>query len=222
MRSARRAPTAIAAAALLAGVAACSPSAPGEGQPTVTGDDTSERFTSGTVSAEFSTAFDEQESALRISSDVRNDGDEPVVVLNLLPTSARAALTPDDVSADTVLVGTDGGVVQVSQRYFQPSGQGDAPGTPLVAGTQVAPGESLHHEVTVSSPVTAWAPPYPSSEWSRDGLGDARQWQFCLGVVHGAPSDDPEFVTVPVGHHDQEVLCGQPEDIPDGLEFVEP
>ncbi|GAA4282472.1 hypothetical protein GCM10022261_00030 [Brevibacterium daeguense] len=214
---------AAAAVAILA-TAGCSPASPQEVDPTVnpTASEPSNSQAPRDISAHFSSSFDPGTSTLRVTYDVHNTGTEAVVALNQLPAEARASLTPSDVSGDTVLVSTEDGVVQVAQRYFQPSGQGDAPGTPLVAGTLIAPGGTMRHQVTVASPVSAWAPPYPSGEWSRDGITRASQWQFCVGVVHGAPSDNPDFVTVPVGHYDQELLCSEPEQIPEGLVFTEP
>jgi hypothetical protein len=215
---------ALVAVAVLGAVAGCSPDSSEEVDTTVnaTPSGPGSSQASRDISADFSSSFDPETSTLRVTYEVHNAGTEAVVALNQLPTGARTSLTPNDVSADTVLVSTQDGVVQVAQRYFQPSGQGDAPGTPLVAGTLIAPGETLRHEVTVASPVTVWAPPYPSDEWTRDGLVGASQWQFCLGVVHGVQTDTPDFVTVPVGHYDQQLLCSEPDQIPEGLVFDEP
>ncbi|GAA2011649.1 hypothetical protein [Brevibacterium samyangense] len=152
---------------------------------------------------------------------VTNDGPDTVIVVDRLPpVPTLEQITADSVDPNHVIVGVVDGRARISKQVFGAASSGGSAGTPKVGGTRVSAGETHSGRVELAPEITITAPGYGGAGYTAEGIDDATELEFCLGVVPNYGDSTDPLVAVPIGHVDQQLLCSDPVPIPSTVTFV--
>lgn len=149
--------------------------------------------------------------AITISYSVTNEGGEPVIVVNGIPTSDTTNLPSPDENAVYITLRPNR-VLEVSRRSFDQDLTADTQPY-LLLGTELAAGNTLREGFQLTAPLETYQPGEPAKTL-KDGYWESIV--FCVGVVSPSRLDaDLQSNTTPdkpVVHHGitQNVLCTEP------------
>lgn len=158
--------------------------------------------------------------ALVISYEIRNDGAEPVLVLNQVPVQDAPAGSRREISPDAVYVTRrGGGLVEVAKRTFdQPDGV-DLYAPFLLDATVVDPGAVLGEDLTVPLPLEGRSL-HSGADGGLDELPDrVERVVFCIGVIPTGGRDfgaGGEVISTNHGLDGQRLLCSDEVALPEG------
>ena len=168
--------------------------------------------------ATFSPSLIVHDSEVWVSWDLTNYGDEPLLVVNRLPTPSGSGFTPDRV----YVFGQEDGRVQLSQRVFPwpDSDRVSFAQAPQAGVLRLLPGETTSGDAAVPLPLERAHPFGQDVGFGPIGLPDpAEEVVFCLGVI--PPPFEPALgmdregavTTIDHGnesHEAQYLFCSEP------------
>ena len=168
--------------------------------------------------ASFSSEVTAGDTEVAVSYHLTNDGDEPLLVVDRLPTPSGSDFT----TAQVYVSGQDDGRVLLSQRVFPwpDSDRINYAQAPQVGVTTVAPGETVSADVAVPLPLERRHPFGQDIGYGEIALpGPVTDVVFCLGVI--PPPFEPSLgrdhvdgvTTVDHGnesHEAQYLFCSKP------------
>jgi hypothetical protein len=146
---------------------------------------------------------------------VRNDGAEPVLLLDRVPDTLGSAALSQEPNPEHAWVFMEGDHLRATKQGFDLAPGVTFVAAPVTGARLLAPGEELEGKAYVPIPVESTV---PGSEFaSPDTLvASPKRWQFCVQVTPtGAERESagvPGLLEVPVAApRDGELLCTDPE-----------
>ena len=165
--------------------------------------------------ATFDARLQVEGDSVHVSYRFTNEADEPLLVVNRLPTDVGAGVEYRAEAA--YVVGLSDELVEISQRVFAKPEGVEYESLPKVGVTEVPPGETVTTAVVVPLPLALTGP------WGEDpGPGavdvpdDPAEVEFCLGVLTPpyderlTTTDDGQRVTFHGSVERQALFCSDP------------